>query len=181
MRKALYFGSFNPIHYGHIAIAEYLSSRDDIDEVILIVSPKNPLKQASGLEDAEKRLERTEKEIEKINGNGKIHVSDVEFHLPSPLYTVNTLGYLQERHPDDTFILVIGEDNIGILDRWYRWEDIVRKFEIWVYPRPGYDCRDKCRQYASLPWAKGVIYLDDAPRNDISSTMIRNSKGSPSL
>lgn len=182
MRKALYFGSFNPIHYGHVAIAEFLANEGSINEVILVVSPKNPIKDASELENPHTRFERVKSEIEKVlrqrNDNfiAKITVSDIEFHLPKPLYTINTLREIQNLHPKNEYILVVGEDNIGILEKWYKWEELLKEFELWVYPRPGYDFKKKCAAYAALPWVKSIRFLNEAPVNDISSTELRNNR-----
>lgn len=179
MRCALFFGSFNPIHFGHLNIARYLLEQCDIEQVRLIVSPKNPLKDASIIADPALRLAQTRKEVSELplseELKAKIYVSDVEFHLTPPLYTINTLRHVRGAEPDNEHILIIGGDNIRIIERWYKWEQILQEFEVWVYPRGGVDDSELCRQYDSLPQAKKVRYLSDAPLYNISSTEIRNS------
>lgn len=179
MRCALFFGSFNPIHFGHLNIARYLLEQCDIEQVRLIVSPKNPLKDASIIADPALRLAQTRKEVSELplseELKAKICVSDVEFHLTPPLYTINTLRYIRGAEPDNEHILIIGGDNIRIIERWYKWEQILQEFEVWVYPRGGVDDSELCRQYDSLPQTKKVRYLSDAPLYNISSTEIRNS------
>mgnify|MGYP003513564734 FL=1 len=179
MRCALFFGSFNPIHFGHLNIARYLLEQCDIEQVRLIVSPKNPLKDASIIADPALRLAQTRKEVSELplseELKAKICVSDVEFHLTPPLYTINTLRYIKHSEPENEHILIIGGDNIRIIERWYRWEQILQEFEVWVYPRGGVDDSELCRQYDSLPQTKKVRYLSDAPLYNISSTEIRNS------
>lgn len=179
MRCALFFGSFNPIHFGHLNIARYLLEQCDIEQVRLIVSPKNPLKDASIIADPALRLAQTRKEVSELplseELKAKIYVSDVEFHLTPPLYTINTLRHIRGAEPDNEHILIIGGDNIRIIERWYRWEQILQEFEVWVYPRGGVDDSELCRQYDSLPQTKKVRYLSNAPLYNISSTEIRNS------
>ena len=178
MRCALYFGSFNPLHKGHIAIARYVLENCDVDCVRLILSPHNPLKKGDELQDARQRLLALQKSVEKFNRawrkekcgtdeefSKRLEASDIEFHLPKPLYTYNTLKYLREREPETEFVLVIGADNLAIIENWYRGTDLLREFPVWVYPRKGFDTTLLCQKY-------GVTCLD-APLKDISSTMIR--------
>lgn len=179
MRCALFFGSFNPIHFGHLNIARYLLEQCDIDQVRLIVSPKNPLKDARIISDPAKRLAQTISEVETLPLpealKRKIYVSDVEFHLPSPLYTINTLRHIRAAEPENEHILIIGGDNIRIIENWYKWDEMLQEFEIWVYPRGGVDDTQLCEQYDSMPQTKKVRYLSNAPLHNISSTEIRNS------
>ena len=179
MRCALFFGSFNPIHFGHLNIARFLLEQCDIDQVRLIVSPKNPLKDASIIADPTERLAQTTKEVSELplseELKAKIAVSDVEFHLPSPLYTINTLRYIREEEPENEHILIIGGDNIRIIEKWYKWDELLHEFEVWVYPRGGIDDSQLCEQYDSMPKTKKVRYLSNAPLYNISSTEIRNS------
>lgn len=179
MRCALFFGSFNPIHFGHINIAKYLITEGKVDEVRLIVSPHNPCKDLSTLQDGDERLKNVIQSIAEIDlpplEKNKIKVSDVEFHLSEPLYTINTLNYLKNIETENDHILVIGGDNIRIIERWYHWREILQNFEVWVYPRGGLDDTLLCEQYNSMPGIKGVRYLSQAPIYDISSTDIRNS------
>lgn len=179
MRCALFFGSFNPIHFGHLNIARFLLEQCDIDQVRLIVSPKNPLKDASIIADPTERLAQTTKEVSELplseELKAKIAVSDVEFHLPSPLYTINTLRHIREEEPKNEHILIIGGDNIRIIEKWYKWDELLHEFEVWVYPRGGIDDSQLCEQYDSMPKTKKVRYLSNAPLYNISSTEIRNS------
>ena len=179
MRCALFFGSFNPIHFGHLNIARFLLESCDIDQVRMIVSPKNPLKDASIIADPALRLAQTTAEVAALPLpealKAKISVSDVEFHLPSPLYTINTLRHAREAEPENDHILIIGGDNIRIIENWYKWDELLREFEIWVYPRGGVDDSQLCEQYDSMPETKKVRYLSNAPLYNISSTEIRNS------
>lgn len=171
---ALYFGSFNPVHSGHIGIASYVASMDEISQLRVIPSPKNPLKEVSVLADADLRLKEAVRSFSGISP--KIVVSDVEYHLDPPLYTVKTLEYLIEKEPEKEFILVMGADNILTIERWYRWEDIMKMVRIWVYPRQDSIAARRCRLYSSRPEFKGVRYLEGAPEHRISSTMIREKR-----
>jgi len=178
----LFPGSFNPIHYGHLAIAEYLASQPMVDEVRLIVSPHNPLKgQATAT--AEERLSLVKDTISTLPPAiaSRITISDIEFTLPEPRYTWNTLNALRAAEPQTRFILAVGGDNILILEKWHRWEDILATTELWVYPRPGYPeaearIKDLNSSLAACGRTPVIRYLADAPQNDISSTRIRNGK-----
>ena len=174
MKVALLFGSFNPIHEGHLAILRYLVERTDADQVRLVVSPESPFKEGRGLLDnAAERLEAARAAV--AAAGLSVDVSDVEFHLPAPRYTINTLRHLQKEEPENEFILVMGGDNIGSIERWYHGDEILRDFEIWVYPRPGYDASADCVRISETMRCKGITLFEDAPQNDISSTRIRES------
>lgn len=178
MTCALFSGSFNPIHYGHLSIAGYVARKSEIDQVRLILSPRNPIKDLKQLSDPKERLKSVREAISKsFSGDestlGKIVVSDIEFHLPEPLYTYNTLRHLKENEPETHFIFIMGADNIAIIEKWYRWEDILKETEIWVYPRKGTDGEKLCAHYSSLPGVIPIRFLSDAPLFDISSTEIR--------
>ena len=174
MKVALLFGSFNPIHEGHLAILRYLVERTDAEQVRLVVSPESPFKEGRGLLDnAAERLEAARAAV--AAAGLSVDVSDVEFHLPAPRYTLNTLRYLQQEEPENEFILVMGGDNVGSLERWYHGDEILRDFEIWVYPRPGSDAAPVCERLNASGACKGVTLFEDAPQNDISSTRIRES------
>ena len=139
MRVGLFGGSFNPIHNGHISLAKQLKEKARLDEVWLMVSPQNPLKQTNDLLDDNLRLQMARLAVENVEG---IVVSDYEMHLPKPSYTWNTLQALSKDYPDHAFVLMIGGDNWQLFDRWYRAEDIKANYEIVVYTRtpgdPGY-------------------------------------------
>lgn len=135
MRVGLFGGSFNPIHNGHISLALQLKEQAGLDEVWLMVSPQNPLKQSTDLLDDEQRLQMARLAVENVDG---IVVSDYEMHLPKPSYTWNTLEALKRDYPDDEFVLMIGGDNWQLFDKWYRADDIKANYEIVVYTRaPG--------------------------------------------
>ena len=135
IRTGIFGGSFNPIHNGHISLALQLKEHAGLDEVWLMVSPQNPLKQSSDLADDEQRLEMARLAVEGVAG---ITVSDYEMHLPRPSYTWNTLEALSKDYPKRQFVLMIGGDNWAIFDKWYRAGDIKEKYEIIVYTRtPG--------------------------------------------
>ena len=135
IRTGIFGGSFNPIHNGHIALALQLKEQAGLDEVWLMVSPQNPMKQSRDLADDEQRLEMARLAVEGVEG---ITVSDYEMHLPRPSYTWNTLEALTNDYPERQFVLMIGGDNWAIFDKWYRADDIKQKFEIIVYTRtPG--------------------------------------------
>lgn len=177
MRCALYFGSFNPLHIGHVAIAEHVLKMNEVDCFRFILSPHNPLKAEDTLQDAQQRLLALKNAISKLNKEFKTNskgesqhfeVSDIEFTLPKPLYTYNTLKYLQQQQPQNKFILIIGADNLAIIEQWYEWQNIFSQFEVWVYPRKGYNTKELCKKY-------GTNYID-APQIDISSTEIRNNE-----
>lgn len=169
----LYFGSFNPVHYGHLSVAGYLAGLPETDEVRIIPSPQNPLKDKNGLANPETRLEQVRLAFAGISP--KISVSDVEYGMPRPNYTINTLQYLSRTEPDTRFILLMGADNLEILERWYKADEIIHKYEIWVYPRPGYDITGFLRKYISIPGIAGIRYIQDAPVFNISSTEIRQN------
>lgn len=167
---ALLFGSFNPIHNGHIAILEYLVKHSDADEVRIVVSPESPFKEGN-MVTADERLARVR---DAIRATGlDVTVSDVEYHLEPPLYTINTLHHLDSVEPDCEHILVMGGDNIASLERWMRGAEIIRDYRIWVYPRTGTDAHAVLEDMKTRLEIKDIRILDDAEVHDISSTMIR--------
>ncbi len=133
MKKVgLYFGTFNPIHVGHLIIANHMADHTDIDEVWLVVTPQNPFKQKSSLLPDYQRLNLSRIAVE---DNPKVRVSDVEFKLTKPSYTINTLAHLHEAHPDVDFSLIMGEDNLRSLHKWKNVDQILERHSIFVYPR----------------------------------------------
>lgn len=164
MRVGLFSGSFNPIHIGHLAIANYLCAYGWVDEVWFMVSPHNPLKTSTTLWDDTLRLQLVKIATE---GYKPFRASDFEFHLPRPSYTYYTLEQLQASYPERTFKLIIGSDNWLSFDRWKEPEKIRQCVDILVYPRLGYPV-DK----DSLP---DKVYLVDSPQMEISSTFIREA------
>ena len=161
-RTAIFGGSFNPIHRGHIALADFVVQGGWTDEVWLLVSPQNPLKAAAGLLPEQLRLALAQQ----ATGNyDRIKVSDFEFHLPRPSFTYKTLAALRESHPDRSFQILIGADNWLCFNRWARHEELLRDYELLVYPRLGYDIHT-----ASLP--PNVRFVP-APLFPFSSTQLR--------
>lgn len=153
LRTGIFGGSFNPIHNGHILLAQKLKEQAGLDEVWLMVSPQNPLKESNDLLDDEKRLEMARLALQGVEG---IIASDYEMHLPKPSYTWNTLQSLSKEYPERQFVLMIGGDNWALFDKWYRADDIKKNYEIVVYTRtpgePGYmdisstDIRQRIRE-----------------------------------
>ena len=151
-RLGIFGGSFNPIHTGHIALAQAVLKQCALDEVWLMVSPQNPLKQQADLLDDGLRLEMAQKALEGVEG---VKACDYEFHLPKPSYTWNTLQHLSKDYPDCRFYLLIGGDNWAHFERWRHWKDILRQYDVIVYPRDQY---------------QGTV---DVPLLPVSSTEIR--------
>jgi nicotinate-nucleotide adenylyltransferase len=166
MKKiGIFGGSYNPIHIGHLALANYLCEYGDLDELWFMVSPQNPFKaNASDLWEDNLRLELVRLAVEDYP---KFHASDFEFHLPRPSYMVNTLEKLQETYPDYEFILIIGADNWASFPRWKDAKTILARHSLMVYPRPGYTIDE-----STLP---GNVRLVNTPMLEVSSTFIRES------
>lgn len=162
IRTGIYGGSFNPIHNGHLAIAREIRRRAALDEVWLMVSPQNPLKQVSDLLPDQQRLDMTRRAVE---GEEGLVACDFEFHLPRPSYTWHTLTALSRDFPNREFVLLIGADNWAVFDRWYRGEDIVRRYEVVIYPRCGSPV-----DAGALP---PNVRLVETPLHDVSSTQVR--------
>ncbi len=162
MKVGLFFGSFNPIHIGHLAIANIMAENTDLSKVWFVVSPQNPLKPSKGLLH---EFDRYDMVKAAIADNYQFEVSDVEFNLPKPSYTIYTLAYLREKHPGKEFALILGEDNLENFTQWKNHEEIINQFGLYVYPRP----RVTNSQLKSHPHVKMV----DAPLFDISATYIR--------
>lgn len=163
-RITIYGGSFNPIHCGHTALAETLVKSGVTDEVWLMVSPRNPLKEQAELADEHWRFRLAELAVEGIDG---VKASDFEFSLPRPSYTYATLSALQTAYPDVTFSLLIGADNWQVFPQWAHHETLVSEHDIFIYPRPDFPIREE-----DLP--VHVHLLHDVPLFDCSSTDIRN-------
>ncbi|MEE1080306.1 MAG: nicotinate (nicotinamide) nucleotide adenylyltransferase [Bacteroidales bacterium] len=164
MKIGVYSGSFNPVHVGHIALVDYIIAQGIVDEIWLIRSPQNPLKSSATLLSDNHREAMLELAIV---GHEGLKINTIEDHLPKPNYSVNTLRALQKQHPDDEFHLIIGADNWEIFDRWREWTEIVSKFHLIIYPRPGYP-------YPEVDTVRYPnVQVVDAPQFDISSTEIR--------
>lgn len=207
MRCALYFGSFNPLHIGHAAIARYVLQNCNAESLRLVLTPVNPFKvNDPALTDVNARLAALQRSVDRFNReyadsckdnyckennskennskennckekesnnmdtaancrDKKLEISTVEFDLPQPNYTYNTLEHLKRLEPGNTFIIIMGADNLAAIEKWYRGLEILQQYEVWVYPREGFDTRALCQKY-------GATYLD-APLMNVSSTMIR--------
>jgi nicotinate-nucleotide adenylyltransferase len=166
MKIGLYFGTFNPIHVGHLIIANHMAEHSDLDQVWMVVTPHNPLKKKSTLLDDYHRLQMVHLAAEDFP---KIKPSDIEFKLTQPNYTVNTLVHLQEKYPDHEFSLIMGEDNLKSFHKWKNYEAILEHHDIYVYPR----ISSEIDNLTFKNHAK--IHLIDAPVVEISSTFIRDN------
>lgn len=164
MKTGLFFGSFNPVHIGHLAIANYMLEFTDLDELWMIVSPHNPFKTKNSLAGEYDRIKMVEMAI---GENPKMSASDIEFRLPKPSYTIDTLTYLKERYPSKNFILLVGSDNLESFHKWKNYEEILKNYQLYVYPRPG----SGLGKYAEYKNIKMV----NAPLIEISSSFIRES------
>jgi len=164
MHIGLFFGSFNPIHIGHMAIANYMVEFTDMDQLWFVVSPHNPLKEKKNLLSQQQRLYMVNVAVEDFP---KFKGSNIEFDLPQPSYTVNTLAHLKEKYPQHTFSLIIGQDNLVTFDKWKNYEEILKQFKLYVYPRPNCEA-------GKFDLHPNVIFTK-APMMDISSTFIRNA------
>lgn len=165
MNVGLFFGSFNPIHIGHLVIADVMANQTDLDQVWFVVSPLNPFKSSSSLLHEFDRLRMVELAIAE---NYKFRASDVEFNMPKPSYTADTLAYLSDQHPEHQFKLIIGEDNLLHFHKWKNYEAILNNFGLYVYPRPQVD-RTKIKVHHE------AIHYVESPMLDISATFIRKS------
>ena len=164
MKIGLFFGSFNPIHIGHLAIANYMVEFTDLDKVWFVISPHNPLKQKSTLLPDIHRLTMVRLAIEYDN---RFKASNIEFDLPQPSYTINTLTYLKEKYPENEFVLIMGSDGLPTFYKWKNYKELVANYKRYVYPRPGTDIE------LLQNIENGMIV--NAPLIEISSTFIRDS------
>jgi len=164
IRTGLYFGSFNPIHVGHMAIANFMVEYTDIDQLWFVVSPQNPFKTKRSLLDDYQRLELVNRAI---GDDLRFRASKVEFNLPKPSYTIDTLTYLSEKYPTHQFSILMGSDNLESILKWKNADILMANYDIIVYPRPGFN-PENAKQFARVKVA-------DAPLMEISSTFIRES------
>ena len=165
MKIGLYFGTFNPIHVGHLIIANHIAEYGAVDQVWMVVTPHNPLKKKSGLLDDYQRLEMVHLAT---SDYPKIKPSDIEFKLSQPNYTVNTLAHLSEKYPQNKFVLIMGEDNLNSFHKWKNFEVILDQYEIMVYPRIAEKTEHSFGGHSK-------IKLVNAPIVEISSTFIREN------
>lgn len=161
-RTALFFGSFNPIHVGHLIIANTMLQQEGVDELWFVVSPQNPLKERATLLADHHRMQMVRRAIE---DNYKMQACDIEMHLPLPSYTAVTLAALGEKYPEREFCLVMGSDNLATFERWRNYEYILEHYRLLVYPRPG---TQRCKLATHLH-----VTMVDVPMMDISSSYIR--------
>jgi nicotinate-nucleotide adenylyltransferase len=164
MQIGLFFGSFNPIHVGHLVLANYMASFTNLEQVWFVVSPHNPLKEKTSLLNQNQRLHMVNLAI---GNHPKLKSSSIEFGLSQPSYTVNTLAHLQEKYPQHQFSLIMGEDNLQSFAKWKNYETILENHFIYVYPRPNCDAS----QFKNHPH----VILTQAPLMELSSTLIRNA------
>lgn len=165
MNIGIFSGSFNPIHIGHLILANYITEFSDIDEVWFLVTPQNPSKKTEDLLPENLRLEMTKLAIRDFP---KLKASDIEFKLSKPSYTVNTLKVLEDQYPDCTFCLIIGADNWEAFERWKDYEEILEQYKIYVYPRFGYSVATPAKY-------KKKVEVLDSPIVEVSSTFIRKA------
>jgi nicotinate-nucleotide adenylyltransferase len=162
MKIGLYFGSFNPIHTGHLIIANNIANNTELDEVWFVVSPQNPFKNTNSLLNEQHRLSLVKIAIE---GEKKLKASNVEFKLPKPSYTADTLLYLSEKYPKHIFSIIIGSDSFQNIEKWKNYKYIINNYNIFIYKRPGFQIKNTTEN----------ITIVDAPLLEISSTQIRKN------
>jgi len=171
MKIGLYFGTFNPIHIGHLIIANHMAEHADLDQIWMVVTPHNPLKKKDTLLKDAIRLELVHLATENYP---KIKPSDIEFKLPQPSYTVNTLAYIQEKFPKNEFSLIMGEDNLKSFHKWKNYEVILQNHDIYVYPR--LDAKSSLAEVKKDTLENHPkIHFIDAPIVEISATFIREA------
>ncbi len=161
MKIALYFGSFNPIHVGHLIIANHVINETEVDQLWFVVSPQNPLKESASLLNEHQRLHLVRLAVEE---EPKFQVSNIEFGMPRPSYTIDTLTFLEEKHPDYEFSVILGGDSFQNITKWKNYKTLLEKYDLFVYQRPGFEID------TSL---SNKIKILDAPLLEISSTHIR--------
>lgn len=162
MKIGLYFGSFNPVHIGHLIIANHMAYNTNLDQVWFVVSPQNPFKTSASLLNEYNRLHMIKSAIE---GEKKLRASSVEFKLPRPSYTVDTLAYLKDKHPAHEFSIILGSDGFQNIKKWKNYRVILDNYMILIYKRPGFEVAPE--------FSSPEIIIAEAPLLDISSTRIR--------
>ncbi len=165
MKVGLYFGSFNPIHIGHMAIANYMVDFTDMDQVWFVVSPQNPFKERKTLLADHHRLALVERAL---GNDERFRASDIEYRMPTPSFTIDTLAWLSEKYPSNQFVIIMGSDGLPSFSKWKNAEEIRKNYKRYVYPRPGYPVD---------PQARENMEVVDAPLIEISSSFIRKAIG----
>jgi nicotinate-nucleotide adenylyltransferase len=160
MKIGLYFGSFNPVHNGHLIIASHILNSTDLNQVWLIVSPQNPLKKSSSLLNEYHRLHLVKSAID---GEKNIKASSIEFQLPKPSYTIDTLTHLKEKYPQHDFAIIMGSDSFKNIQKWKNYQVLLKEYTTYIYTRPGFEIKN----------TENNIIISDAPLIEISSTRIR--------
>jgi len=163
MKIGLFFGSFNPFHVGHKIIASHMAWFTNLDKIIFIVSPQNPLKQKKSLLDQYHRLQIIRADVQ---DNDKLDVSDIEFNMTQPSYTIDTLVRIQEKNPKNEYALIMGADNIQTFHKWKNYKTILENYSIYVYPRSGFEMNKK---------HKNIHLVDGVPKMEISASFIREA------
>ncbi len=163
-KVGLFFGSFNPVHNGHMIIANYILEFSELEQIFFVVSPQNPFKKKVSLLADYHRLALVK---EAIADNDRFHACDIEFKMPKPSYTIDTLTYLKEKYPEKEFSLIMGSDNLQNFHKWKNSNQIIKNHKIYVYPRPGF-------QEKKFQTSKNIIIIN-APLMEISATFIRNA------
>jgi nicotinate-nucleotide adenylyltransferase len=161
MKIGLYFGSFNPVHNGHLIIAKHVINNTDLKQVWMVISPQNPLKKSNSLLNKYDRLNMVQSALE---GETKIKASTIEFNLPSPSFTIDTLAYLKEKHKQHQFSIIMGSDSFTNIKKWKNYETIIKNYEIYVYQRTGYPIQNI---------EETIVNKLEAPLIEISSSAIR--------
>ncbi len=161
MKIGLYFGSFNPIHNGHLIIAKHVINNTDLKQVWMVISPQNPFKKSNSLLNKYDRLNMVQSALE---GETKIKASTIEFNLPTPSFTIDTLAYLKEKHKQHQFSIIMGSDSFTNIKKWKNYEMIIENYEIYIYQRTGYPIQNT---------EKTIVNKLEAPLIEISSSAIR--------
>ena len=161
MNIGLYFGSFNPVHHGHLIIANHISNNTKLDEIWFVVSPQNPFKSSAVLLNENHRLNLIQTALE---GEVKLKASNIEFKLPKPSYTVNTLTYLSEKYPAHSFTIIMGSDGFKNITKWHNASVILKNYPLFIYKRPGFEITETFG---------ATVTVMDAPLLEISGTLIR--------
>ena len=165
MKIGLFFGSFNPIHIGHMALANYFIAYTDLDSLWFVVSPHNPLKKKESLLNDQLRLDMVE---QAIADDDRFQVCDIEFRMPQPSYTIDTLTYLSEKHTRNSFVLIMGSDNLTSFHKWKNSQEIISHYTRYIYPRNTFDA-------AGITQAENAVLMKEAPQIEVSSSFIRKS------